>query len=68
MIEVHYKNKVNKESELYKRLHEAHRRLINKENTIWGAEAAAEASIRMDWLDLPSESRTLLAQLDSLFA
>jgi hypothetical protein len=68
MIEVHYKNEVNKESQLYKRLHEAHRRLINKENTIWGSEAAAEASIRMDWLDLPSESRTLLAQLDSLFA
>jgi hypothetical protein len=68
MIEVHYKNEVNKESQLYKRLHEAHRRLINKENTIWGSEAAAEASIRMDWLDLPSESRALLAQLDSLFA
>ncbi len=68
MIEVHYKNEVNKESQLYKRLHEAHRRLINKENTIWGSEAAAEASIRMDWLDLPSESRILLAQLDSLFA
>jgi glucose-6-phosphate isomerase len=68
MIEVHYKNEVNKESQLYKKLHEAHRRLINKENTIWGSEAAAEASIRMDWLDLPSESRTLLAQLDSLFA
>jgi len=68
MIEVHYKNEVNKESQLYKRLHEAHRRLINKENTIWGSEAAAEASIRMDWLDLPTESRTLLAQLDSLFA
>ena len=68
MIEVHYKNEVNKESQLYKRLHEAHRRLINKENTIWGSEAAAEASVRMDWLDLPSESRILLAQLDSLFA
>ena len=68
MIEVHYKNEVNKESQLYKRLHEAHRRLINKENTIWGSEAAAEASIRMDWLDLPTESRNLLAQLDSLFA
>jgi glucose-6-phosphate isomerase len=68
MIEVHYKNKINKESELYKKLHEAHRRLINRENTIWGSEAAAEASVRMDWLDLPSESRTLLAQLDSLFA
>jgi glucose-6-phosphate isomerase len=68
MIEVHYKNKVNKDSELYKKLHEAHRRLINKEKTIWGSEAAAEASVRMDWLDLPSESRTLLAQLDSLFA
>lgn len=70
MIEVHYKNenKIDKHSQLYKKLLDAHQRLIAKENTIWGPEAAAEASIRLDWVDLPNESRTLLAQLDALFA
>ena len=70
MIEVHYKNanKIEKDSALYKKLLDSHQRLIAKENTIWGPEAAAEASIRMDWIDLPNESRALLAQLDALFA
>jgi glucose-6-phosphate isomerase len=70
MIEVHYKdeNLVDKDSALYKKLLNAHQRLIDKESTIWGPEAAAEASIRMDWIELPHESRALLAQLDALFA
>ncbi len=70
MIEVHYKNEssVDRNSSLYKQLHDAHIRLIKKESTIWGSEAAAEASIRMDWIDLPSQSRSLLTQLDALFA
>jgi glucose-6-phosphate isomerase len=53
---------------LYKKLLNAHERLLKKDNNIWGPEAATEASIRMDWIDLPKESRSLLAQLDSLFA
>ena len=70
MIEVHYKseNTVDLDSPLYRKLSEAHRRLVDKDNTIWGPDASAEASIRMDWIDLPHESRALLAQLDALFA
>jgi glucose-6-phosphate isomerase len=70
MIEVHYKNEkhVDTNSSLYKKLLDAHLRLVKKDTAIWGAEAAAEASIRMDWIDLPNESRALLAQLDALFA
>ena len=70
MIAVHYKDEklVDVDSPLYKKLLNAHERLANKDNTIWGDEAAAEASVRMDWIDLPSESRFLLPTLDALFA
>lgn len=70
MIEVHYKNEksIDIDSPLYKKLHQAHLQLVKKDITIWGPEAAAEASIRMDWIDLTNESRALFAQLDSLFA
>ena len=70
MIEVHYKgkDKVDTDSALYKKLHDAHLRLIKKDNTIWGSDAATEASIRMDWVDFPTESRSLLAELDALCA
>lgn len=70
MISVSYKNEhlVDTDSPLYKKLLNAHERLLQKDNNIWGPEAATEASIRMDWIDLPNESRSLLAQLDSLFA
>lgn len=70
MIKVHYKseNNVDLDSSLYKKLHDAHLRLIKKDNTIWGTDAAAEASIRLDWVDLPTQSRGLLAELDALFA
>ena len=70
MIAVRYKdeNLVDVNSSLYKKLLDAHERLVIKDNTIWGNEAAAEASVRMDWIDLPSESRVLLPSLDALFA
>jgi glucose-6-phosphate isomerase len=70
MIAVQYKdeNLVDVNSSLYKKLLDAHERLVIKDNTIWGNEAAAEASVRMDWIDLPSESRVLLPSLDALFA
>jgi glucose-6-phosphate isomerase len=43
-------------------------RLKEKDATIWGAEAAAEAANRLDWIDLPRTSRDLLPQLDALSA
>jgi glucose-6-phosphate isomerase len=70
MITVTYKNEqdVLVDSPLYLKLFDAHNRLLLKDPTIWGPDAIAEAAIRMDWIDLPNESRNLLTQLDSLFA
>jgi len=70
MITVTYKNEqdVLVDSPLYLKLLDAHNRLLLKDPTIWGPDASAEAAIRMDWLDLPNESRNLLTRLDSLFA
>ena len=68
MIEVRYRNSelVDRQSQLFKKLLEAHERLIKKDFTIWGLEASDEAKIRMGWIDLPTDSRELLAQLDGL--
>ena len=70
MIEVRYKKErdVHADSKLYQTLLDAHKRLLLKDPTICGSRASAEATIRMDWIDLPNQSRALLAQLDSLFA
>ena len=38
-------------------------RLANKDSSIWGEAAQAEASIRLDWVDLPEASRDLLPVL-----
>ena len=70
MIEVRYRNSelVDRQSQLFKKLLDAHERLIKKDFTIWGSEASDEAKIRMGWIDLPTDSRELLAQLDALTA
>jgi len=70
MINVRYKNAaaIDENSALYKNLIDAHQRLLTKDSTIWGSEATIEASIRMDWIDLPTESRSMLAELDALSA
>jgi glucose-6-phosphate isomerase len=43
-------------------------RLAQKDSTIWGSEAQSEASIRLNWIDLPTSSRELLPELDALAA
>jgi glucose-6-phosphate isomerase len=43
-------------------------KLLDKDSTLWGQAAAAEASIRLNWIDLPTTSRQLLPQLDALSA
>lgn len=70
MIDIKYskESSIDKNSVLYKTLLDAHLRLIKKDSSIWGADAEAEARVRMDWIDLPNESRSLLAQLDALYA
>ncbi len=52
----------------YEALRHFHNRLATKDPTIWGSEAAAEAAVRLNWIDLPESSRDLLPQLDALSA
>ena len=61
-------NKIDRTSSQYKSLQAFHERLKVKDSAIWGAEAQAEASIRMNWIDLPESSRDLLPQFDALAA
>jgi glucose-6-phosphate isomerase len=42
--------------------------LAKKDSTLWGAKAAPEAAIRLNWIDLPESSRDLLPLLDALSA
>jgi glucose-6-phosphate isomerase len=41
-------------------------RLVGKDSTIWGAEATAEATVRLGWLDCTRVSRPLVAEVDEL--
>jgi len=49
-------------------LNEVVGKLSKKDPTLWGEAAAAEAAIRLNWVDLPTISRELLPQLDALSA
>jgi glucose-6-phosphate isomerase len=43
----------DRQSALYARISDAHQRLAKKDPTIWGPDAVAEATIRLNWVDLP---------------
>ena len=43
-------------------------KLADKDSSLWGAAAQSEASIRLNWIDLPESSRDLLPLLDALSA
>jgi len=60
--------KIDRKSELYLKLSAANSRLARKDPTLWGDAAKAEASIRLNWVDLPETSRSLLPTLDALSA
>jgi glucose-6-phosphate isomerase len=57
---------IDRESEIYRKLREAHPRIANKDASTWGSKAAAEAAIRLNWVDLPESSRQLLPQIDEI--
>jgi glucose-6-phosphate isomerase len=46
----------------------ASERLAVKDSSLWGEAAAMEAKQRLNWIDLPHSSRTLLPELDALSA
>ena len=60
--------KIDRGSDLYKKLSAASARLAKKDATLWGSAAQAEAAIRLNWVDLPNSSRELLPALDALAA
>ena len=57
---------IDRESEIYRKLREAHPRIANKDASTWGSKAAAEAEIRLNWVDLPESSQQLLPQIDEI--
>lgn len=59
---------IDRTSSLYKKISETNPRLAAKDSKIWGAEAEAEASVRLNWIDAPESSRELLPQLDAVSA
>ena len=51
---------VDRDSDLYKKLRDAHARIAQKDPQTWGNKAAAEAAVRLNWIDLPQSSVALL--------
>jgi glucose-6-phosphate isomerase len=61
-------SRVDRNDGLYKRLVGVHQQIAKKDPSTWGPEAAAEAAVRLNWVDLPESSRTLLPEIDALTA
>lgn len=70
MIELSGKltEKIDRESQLYKKLSAANLKLAKRDPNLWGEKASAEAKIRLNWVDLSESSRELLPTLDALAA
>jgi glucose-6-phosphate isomerase len=58
--------KVDRSSDLYKKLAAAHPKIAQKDSHLWGTKASAEAEIRLNWVDLPDSSLSLLPELSRL--
>jgi glucose-6-phosphate isomerase len=59
---------VDRSSDLYRLLEKAHGRIAAKDATTWGVKAAAEAAIRLNWVDLPEASVALLPRIAEVAA
>ena len=59
-------NRIDRSSDLYRVLIDAHSRIAAKDSLTWGSKAAPEAAVRLNWVDLPSQSLTLIPEIDAL--
>ena len=66
MITINTKRNIDRGSALYRKLADASSRLEKKDSTLWGKAAEAEASIRLNWVDLPRASLALLPTLEEM--
>jgi glucose-6-phosphate isomerase len=57
---------IDRNSDLYKQLEAAHLRIAAKDPLTWGTKAAAEAAVRLNWIDLPQSSTELLPLLSDV--
>ena len=60
--------RVDRSSPLYRTLVSANAKLKRKDPFIWGESAAPEAAIRLNWVDLPTSSLTLIPELEEIEA
>ena len=67
MIQISFKSHIAQEKTLAS-LSAITQRLADKDSSLWGQDAQVEASVRLNWIDLPQSSRELLPQLDALTA
>jgi glucose-6-phosphate isomerase len=51
--------RIDRNSSRYRYLQAVHQKIAVKDSTIWGSAAAAEAAIRLNWVDLPETSLEL---------
>ena len=58
--------KYDSESSLARDLNSITEKLAKKDPTLWGQAATAEAAIRLNWIDLPKSSISLIPQLEKL--
>ncbi len=61
-------SRIDRSSDLYEKLAVVHKKIAVKDPSTWGPDAAAEAAIRLNWVDLPETSRSLLIEIDALAA
>lgn len=60
--------RVDRNSPRYKFLQQAHQAIAAKDPMTWGPQAAQEAAIRLNWVDLPSTSLSLKMKLPNSLA
>ncbi len=59
-------SRVDRSSERYALLRKVHQKIALKDPNTWGAEAATEAAIRLNWVDLPTTSQALHGQIATI--
>ena len=58
--------RVDRSSPRYAFLRDVHQRIARKDPSTWGPDAAAEAAIRLNWVDLPESSMALRDEVIAL--
>jgi glucose-6-phosphate isomerase len=60
--------KVDRTSSRYAFLRETHQKIAAKDSNTWGPEAAPEAAVRLNWVDLPTNSISLRDEMVAVAA